>query len=156
MQLPAAVHRGLAWMNRPPEWAWSAGMLGLGAVSVGASLVFYPGDDEWTYLFGHRFGAGCSFKEATGLPCPSCGMTRSWVHLARGHVLQSFTYNAAGTLLLAWLGFAALLGAVRFVARDHQKFKLHYNLVAGFALFWMLGPYLGLWIARIYGFNPLP
>jgi hypothetical protein len=41
----------------------------------------------------------CTFKFATGLPCPSCGMTTSFALLIRGDVLNSLRANAAGTLL---------------------------------------------------------
>jgi len=140
----------------PPAWGWPLALTVMAVVAGAASLIFYPGGDEWTYLFGHRFGAGCSFLKATGQPCPSCGMTRSWVHLARGDVLQAFTYNAAGALLLLWILFAGVLGAARLITRNAKKWLMPYRVVAGFAFFWMFVPYIGLWVARMLGFNPLP
>ncbi len=45
----------------------------------------------------------CTFKELTGLPCPSCGMTSSFALLVRGDVMNSLRANAVGTLLaLLW------------------------------------------------------
>ncbi len=41
----------------------------------------------------------CTFKLATNLPCPSCGMTTSFSLLIRGDVRNSLWANAAGTLL---------------------------------------------------------
>ncbi len=41
----------------------------------------------------------CTFKFATGLPCPSCGMTTSFALLVRGDMWNSLQANAAGTLL---------------------------------------------------------
>jgi hypothetical protein len=152
----ASVKQFVISPKPPPAWAWPVGMLLLGLGALVASLVFYPGGDEWTYIAGHRFGAGCTFLESTGHPCPSCGMTRSWVHLARGDVLRAFSYSPAGAILLLWLLFAGVLGAVRLVTRDHRRWQLPYNAVAGFALFWMIGPYMGLWVARLFGFLPLP
>jgi hypothetical protein len=49
----------------------------------------------------------CSFKVATGLPCPSCGMTTSFAFLVRGDVGNSLRANAVGTLLAVF--FAALV-----------------------------------------------
>ena len=40
-----------------------------------------------TWLESHMLP--CSFKQATGLDCPSCGMQRSFVHLLRGEVVES-------------------------------------------------------------------
>ena len=58
----------------------------------------------------------CTFKFATGLPCPSCGMTTSFALLIRGDVWNSLRANAAGTALgvfcLAFIPWA-LLSAYR-------------------------------------------
>lgn len=42
----------------------------------------------------------CIMRIMTGLPCPGCGMTRSWVHLAHGDVLTAFEYNFFGPLAM--------------------------------------------------------
>lgn len=41
----------------------------------------------------------CTFKEMTGKPCPSCGMTTSFSLLVRGDVWHSMQANFVGTLL---------------------------------------------------------
>jgi hypothetical protein len=41
----------------------------------------------------------CTFKAATGLPCPSCGMTSSFALLMHGDLVNSLRANAVGTLL---------------------------------------------------------
>jgi hypothetical protein len=47
----------------------------------------------------------CTFKDMTGLPCPSCGMTSSFALLVHGDVMNSLRANAVGTLLaLLWAG----------------------------------------------------
>ena len=47
----------------------------------------------------------CAFRAFTGIPCPTCGATRSLVHFAHGDLSASFGMNPAIALLL----FAALL-----------------------------------------------
>lgn len=47
----------------------------------------------------------CVFRAYTGIPCPTCGATRSLVHLANGNLSASFGLNPAFVLLM----FAALL-----------------------------------------------
>ena len=57
----------------------------------------------------------CLFKRITGIPCPSCGTTRSVVSILKGNLLQAFYLNPIGYLLLAalistpiWLVFDAI------------------------------------------------
>src|SRR4030067_1301132 len=40
-----------------------------------------------------RLFPSCVFKGLTGIPCPTCGSTRSVVSLSQGHVLGSFAEN---------------------------------------------------------------
>lgn len=46
----------------------------------------------------------CGFKFIFGIDCPGCGLTRSFLSLARGNVGASFHYNAAGPLIYLFLG----------------------------------------------------
>ncbi len=41
----------------------------------------------------------CTLVQWYGLRCPSCGMTTSWAHMTRGHVLASLRANSGGALL---------------------------------------------------------
>jgi hypothetical protein len=40
----------------------------------------------------------CPFRRLTGLPCPGCGLTRSWVAFAHGDVGDAFGYNWFGPI----------------------------------------------------------
>ncbi|MEZ6092683.1 MAG: DUF2752 domain-containing protein [Pirellulaceae bacterium] len=41
----------------------------------------------------------CTFKVLWRVPCPSCGMTTSWAHMARGQLIQAAQCNVGGVLL---------------------------------------------------------
>jgi hypothetical protein len=43
----------------------------------------------------------CPFRLATGLPCPGCGLTRSWVFLAHGDFAAALRANPFGYLTMA-------------------------------------------------------
>lgn len=58
----------------------------------------------------------CVFRALTGLPCPGCGLTRSWVHLMHGDVGGAFTYNVFGPLTLVAIVIAVAAGVWCLVA----------------------------------------
>jgi len=41
----------------------------------------------------------CIFKTITGLPCPSCGMTHSFVSIGHLRIVEAFFYNILGPFL---------------------------------------------------------
>jgi hypothetical protein len=45
----------------------------------------------------------CALKVLTGIPCPTCGLTRSLCHALRGDWSASLGYHPAGILLAAAL-----------------------------------------------------
>jgi hypothetical protein len=49
----------------------------------------------------------CAFHEMTGLPCPSCGMTTAFAHMARWQIRDAFFAQPMGTL--GFLGCILLL-----------------------------------------------
>jgi hypothetical protein len=46
------------------------------------------------------FAPDCVFKWLTGIPCPTCGSTRSVVHLAHGEIMTALAKNPLTTLCL--------------------------------------------------------
>ena len=68
-----------------------------------------PGGDGGLAIAGQRLPEVCAVKRTTGLPCPGCGLTRSWVSALDG--------DAAGSLLHHPLGWLVLLYAAAQLAR---------------------------------------
>jgi hypothetical protein len=50
----------------------------------------------------------CILKRVTGIPCPSCGATRSFIHLVHGRIPEAFFLNPFWTLVMI-LGFGTFL-----------------------------------------------
>jgi hypothetical protein len=51
--------------------------------------------------------ATCGFTRLTGWRCPTCGMTTSWAHAARGDFRSAVAASGGGTALLALVAPAA-------------------------------------------------
>ena len=46
--------------------------------------------------FAWVYNTKCSFNEITKLPCPSCGLTRSFISMSSGNFIDAFNYNFIG------------------------------------------------------------
>jgi Flp pilus assembly pilin Flp len=83
----------------------------------------------------------CVFKALTGLPCPTCGSTRSITHLSHGDFSSAFVMNplmvvAVGAALLSLLyGFITLLfGLPRIAVKMSEREKDILRLSSGIIL----------------------
>ena len=47
----------------------------------------------------------CTFRTATGLPCPGCGLTRSFISMGHGQFRDAWSYNPAGFLFFLVVAF---------------------------------------------------
>ena len=147
-----------AFIGPYPWWLWPSTLVCFALAAIGAALVFYPHPSDPTVVLigGIQFGGECGMKTMLGIPCPQCGMTRSWVHLVRGNIVEAFTFNAAGALLLLWIACGGIVGAVRLVTGRKRMLEPPWIVLFVWAMFWVIVPYGALWIARILGFNMLP
>jgi hypothetical protein len=92
-----------------------------------AALILVPSGDAITI---GRFTVPtlCTFRQATGVPCPGCGLTRSVVAAVHGDWGSSYTYHHLGLIVLAyimtqifyrttWLSLVPLRDAISRVGR---------------------------------------
>ena len=105
-QSPRRIHRGLT------AAAPRGDRLGHGIVAVLLAGVFAAsllGIDRWrTDLLPaavSESGTICLMRNLTGLPCPTCGMTRSFCALGRGEVGRAIDLHPLGPALYALLAF---------------------------------------------------
>ncbi|MCA9490880.1 MAG: DUF2752 domain-containing protein [Myxococcales bacterium] len=59
--------------------------------------------DAVVSVFGYEIPVLCGFRRLTGIPCPGCGLTRSFVYLAHGHPIDAFRMNVFGPFLFAYV-----------------------------------------------------
>jgi hypothetical protein len=58
----------------------------------------------------------CPFRRITGMPCPGCGMTRSFVALAHGDLGAALASNRLGPLLMAVFAVALVWKAASLLS----------------------------------------
>lgn len=74
-----------------------------GLIAVAALLPpAVPGDDGGLAIAGQRLPEVCAVKRTTGLPCPGCGLTRSWVSALDGDAVASVLHHPLGWLVLLY------------------------------------------------------
>jgi hypothetical protein len=80
----------------------------------------------------------CGFKQRTGLPCPTCGMTTATIAFAQGRIFEAFYIQPACGLLCSVMVIASLLAFIiavfgiyfRFIERFFKEVKLRYMILA--------------------------
>jgi hypothetical protein len=90
--------------NRPVAASRGPHLVVLAACSsiVIAAFFLVPSGD--TITFGRfTFPTICTFRQATGVPCPGCGLTRSVVAATHGDWSASYRYNRLGPIVLLYL-----------------------------------------------------
>lgn len=64
----------------------------------------------YLYNKGYQIPYGCPIRHFTGIPCPTCGMTRSLMAAVRGEWITAADYHLFGPILLVILsGVTTLL-----------------------------------------------
>ena len=81
----------------------------------------------------------CPFRRATGLPCPACGLTRSWNAAARLKVRDSLRFHP--------LGLPALAAVLSLIARPDVAAggrQVHPLALVVLGVSWLV-----VWVARL-------
>ncbi|TYL55530.1 DUF2752 domain-containing protein [Nocardioides sp. BGMRC 2183] len=109
-------------------------LAGGGVVALTASVFFSPETIEDGPVL-------CPFRLLTGLPCPGCGLTRSWVYATHGWWRESFLAHPFGLLSIAVvLTLAVLVVRARVTGRsgpDVDRWVRH-PLVITIAASWLV------------------
>jgi hypothetical protein len=79
----------------------------------------------------------CPLKALTGMPCPSCGITKSMVYFYEGNLLKSIEYHILGPAVITFSFFVIVLFVVELrTKKDYfQKYLYHRKLAYGLAIF---------------------
>ncbi len=85
---------------RRPEWLLHGSLLGVSTVVVALAATMSVHQTSEVRLPGLPFSLPelCYFRATTGLNCPGCGLTRSFISLAHGELALAWHYNPGGVL----------------------------------------------------------
>jgi hypothetical protein len=106
-------------IHRGPDTEVSHGERAGHALAAGLLLAVFAasflGVDRWSLpgisLIGGEGSTTCLLRRATGLPCATCGMTRSFCAMGRGRVGAAFAYHPLGPVLYAFFALVMLRSA---------------------------------------------
>ncbi|MBL4716421.1 MAG: DUF2752 domain-containing protein [Bacteroidia bacterium] len=70
----------------------------------------------------------CIFKNITGIPCPSCGTTRSVLAILKGNVIDSIGHNPLGLVMVLLLAILPIWIIIDFVF-GKNSFQVFYRYV---------------------------
>lgn len=94
------------------EWRVHLLVLALCVGLLGVAVLLAPvapGGGERITVAGVTVPEVCALERTIGLPCPGCGLTRSWVSAVHGDLRASLAHHPLGWLVLLY----ALAQAVR-------------------------------------------
>ncbi|ORM25171.1 DUF2752 domain-containing protein [Williamsia sp. 1135] len=83
----------------------------------------------------------CPMRLITGLPCPGCGLTRSWIAAAHGDFADAFSYNIFGPVsLIATIMFVTVVGVLLIRGRPAATITpvLRHPIVIAVVVVWVL------------------
>jgi len=104
--------------------AWLAFVMLAGVFII--SVIHHPSDGNYFTI--------CGFKNATGLPCPGCGLTHSFCALGKGHLFAAFEWNLLGPPLfvlfaVVWVRAACVLLNRQSFPRTFDAFSERLRLI---------------------------
>jgi hypothetical protein len=96
--------------SRPGFPAFAIAFVTFADLAAGRALL--RADEARVYLAGRALDLRCAFREATGLPCPTCGLSRSIVMSLHGDFARAWRMAPAGPAAVAGVALfaAAMLG----------------------------------------------
>lgn len=90
-------------------------------------------------------------RRMTGLDCPGCGLTRSFVSLAHGQWAAAWSYHPAGPLLFAVVAFQLPWRAAQLWRIRRGLPEMIVAWAAPLVMVPLLVIIVGQWAARLWG-----
>jgi len=128
-----------------PE-VWNRGALGIRALGAVALAVLFAAS---FLLPGTGLGiTTCAFKNTIGVPCPGCGLTRSFVAVSHGRPATAFREHPLGVFIYA--GLAVYMAKWALEASIRRRLLARLEERARVPVLWalVLGM-MGVWLCKL-------
>ena len=79
------------------DWIILAGSMGV--LFLAAVLEVDTTEHVFVPIWNLKLPGTCMFRYITNVPCPSCGLTRGFIHLMHGNLAAAWRVNPATSLL---------------------------------------------------------
>ncbi|MBX2800285.1 MAG: DUF2752 domain-containing protein [Myxococcales bacterium] len=98
------MSRVLGWLDAISRRPWfGEGILFAGALAIVLLAMLMSPSAGAVSFFGFDVPVLCGFRRLTGIGCPGCGLTRSFVFLGHGQWAEGFRMNWLGPPLFAFV-----------------------------------------------------
>ena len=116
-----------------------------------AGLCAAPLIGSFFYRYGYRVPLlHCPLRALTGIPCPTCGMTRSFTAIAHGNLVQAAQQHLFGPFVFLLLA-GVIVHLVWELQTNQAQTALYRVLGKPILLYCLLGSYFGYYVIRLYG-----
>ena len=143
---PSSPPRSAEW----PRWIIIGLCLGVVVLSLVLSLGDGPGQ-VIVPLVNRPLPPLCQMKLLTGLDCPGCGLTRSFIALTHGQFAESLRFNPAGPLWFAFIALQIPYQAVQLSRVRRGKRPLNLMWWGQGLIYLALAALIGQWALRQWG-----
>ena len=128
-----------------------ATLLAIASSIIAASFILKTkGQHTFVFPGGKSMLDICLFHKISGYPCPSCGLTRSFINTAHLSLTKAFRFHFLGPLLFTGVLLTVLyllyrvVGGKRKITINWTKKEMYLFLTIAIAIV------IGAWISKLY------
>lgn len=137
---PRKIHAGYQWFM----------LLGAMAVLAAAALLRLEPGGKVEMPGAGRLPALCMWKQALGINCPGCGLTRAFVALAHGQWTAAWQFNGASPFIFALVAYQVPFRAVQiWRLRNGKREYAHSPLLIALLAWGAVAALLAQWAWRM-------
>ena len=139
--------------SRANQWLYHGLWLAIPAAALALSFVLEVRDERQVIvpLANQPLPELCTFRRMFGIDCAGCGLTRSFISISHGDLIQSLRYNPAGLLLYAMAVFQLPWQSLQLWRLSQGQSELRPGWYANAVIFALGALLLIVWIIRVWG-----